>query len=302
MERLASDIEYLLALEMLQLRYWQHVINEELKRKRFNVPIHVAMGHEAIAVALGNAIRPEDQFVLSHRNVAYNLVRLRALRPVYDEYRLLAPGAAGGRLGSMNLAKPEAGVPYASSILGNNLSVGCGLALGRAVLGQPGIVVVLMGDGAIEEGGFYEGLVFAKSHALKVLVIIENDNHSMASTIEERRCAIDLGNVCAAIDVPYTQLSGNDVVEYVAELERVHGETERSGPGCVEVLLSTLNRHAGPTPGWATDPMRVALEDGLIIEETQRDPLHVLKKRITPEVFERLADQVLAEGWQPARE
>ena len=42
------------ARQVVQIRYWQHLFNELLKRQpaRFRVPIHCAFGHEAIAVAM----------------------------------------------------------------------------------------------------------------------------------------------------------------------------------------------------------------------------------------------------------
>ena len=138
-----------LIAELLRLRYWQLILNEELKKKTFKIPVHVAMGHEAIAVAVSHAMTSSDQLVLSHRNMVYNLVRLGSLKPIYDEYKLSPGGIAEGKLGSMNLANPHHGVAYSSSILGNNVSIACGLALGNQMLARDGILIVLLGDGAI---------------------------------------------------------------------------------------------------------------------------------------------------------
>ena len=67
------------ARQVLQLRYWQHLLNEDLKQKRFRVPVHLAMGHEALAVAVSAAMSESDQMALTHRNVAYNLARAGSL-------------------------------------------------------------------------------------------------------------------------------------------------------------------------------------------------------------------------------
>lgn len=289
--------DHLVAIEVLRLRYWQHIMNEELKRKAFKIPIHVAIGHEAIAVAVSNLMRPEDQLVLTHRNMAYNLARARSLMPIYNEYKLLSTGIAAGKLGSMNLANPGGGVVYTSSILGNNISVACGLALGKQILQSPGMVIVLVGDGGMEEGGFHEGLVFAKSHKLKTLVIVENNNHSLASSIEERRCPIHLADMCAAVDISFRQLSGNDVFEYTSVLERLRLLIEGSSPVCIEVSLAMFNQHAGPTPGWPTDPKNISIDNGLMVEQTSNDPVFVLRQRIGSEAFEELSKQILSEEW-----
>ena len=103
-----------IAEEILRLRISQISINEEYKAGKFKIPVHLALGHEAIAVALNHIFQDGDKLILSHRNMAYNLVRLGKLRPILDEYFLKPTGLAGGKLGSMNLINPSRGIIYAS--------------------------------------------------------------------------------------------------------------------------------------------------------------------------------------------
>ena len=286
-----------LAQEVLRLRYWQHLVNEDMKKGNFNIPIHVAIGHEAIAVATSNMKEHSDELVLSHRNMAYNLALRGSLDPIYREYLLSPSGVAGGKLGSMNLAQPDLGIIYSSSILGNNMPVACGLALGKQTLGKPGIVIVLVGDGSIEEGPFYEGLVFSKSHGLPLLVIIENNDHSMSSTIAQRRCPISISDMCAALDIPSFELRGNNVWEYSDLLRMARQTVSKATPVCVEVHLKALVNHSGPTPGWSADPKDVSLEYGLVVEHTLSDPVYVLEQTVSPSVMAEMTGQIFTEGW-----
>jgi len=282
-----------LAIEVLRLRYWQLVMNEHLKQAHFKIPIHVAIGHEAIAVAVHTMMESDDQLVLTHRNMAYHLARAGALGPIADEYQLLPAGAAGGTLGSMNLTNPSRGVIYSSSILGNNISVACGLALGQQVLKRHGVVIVLTGDGGMEEGPFYEGLVFAQSHRLRLLFVIENNNCSMSSTIEQRRCPIEVESLCTAVRMPYHSLTGNDVFAYAEALRALRSSVAQGeAPACLEVRLAAINQHAGPTPGWPTDPKHISLERGLVVEETSNDPVFVLQQRVGEEPMAVFSQQV----------
>lgn len=283
--------------DVLRLRYWHHVMNEEMKASGSTVPIHLAFGHEAIAVAVARTMSPGDQLVLTHRNIEYNLAVEGSLKPVHDEYHQLESGLGGGRLGSMNLMNPSKGIMYTSSILGNNLPVACGLALAKCLTSEPGIVKVLMGDGSIEEGAFYEGLVFASSHRLRLMVIVENNDHSLASRIHERRCGLALRDICRGIGVAFACLGGNDVGEYVAALKRLSEVIEQGGPTVVEVGVVTHNQHAGPTPGWPTDPLNIDLADGLIVSEDAGDPVFVVRERVGTEAFDEMSTRVMAEPW-----
>ena len=298
MERDLTSEQRRLAWEVLQLRYWQHLINELLKEKKFKIPIHLAIGHEAIAVALSNMVEPDDQIVLSHRNIAYNLSRSGSLDPIYQEYLLLPTGVANGKLGSMNLVNPERGIVYSSSILGNNIAVACGLALGKQTLGKTGIVIVLMGDGSVEEGTFYEGLVFSKSHHLPLLVIVENNDHSLASSIAQRRCPISISDMCAAVDMPFFELRGNNVWEYYEFLCMARQTVATASPSCIEVHLKAINNHAGPTPGWPEDTKDINLENGLVVEQSSNDPVFVLEKSVPLSVMAEMTEQLFAERWE----
>lgn len=289
-----------LAVGVLQVRYWQHLVNEALKKNAFPVPVHVAFGHEAAAVAIGAMMTGADRLVLTHRNIAYNLVRAGALQPVYDEYMRLPGGAGAGRLGSMNLSNPGCGIVYTSSILGNNFGVACGLALGDSLAGRSAMVTVLTGDGAMEEGTFYESLALARSHGLRCLFVVENNNHALASTIEQRRCPIDLERLCGGVGVPFRRLTGNDVFAYASELSAIRREVMSAAiPFCVEIGLATMNRHAGATPGWPTDPMNVDIGRGLMIEATINDPVFALKQLVSPALYSELERDVLPPTGSP---
>jgi len=283
------------AARMIQLRLWQHLVNELLKQKAFKVPVHLAFGAEAVVTAVDESMAINDQLVLTHRNAAYNMARADSLEGLLAEYRSLPTGACGGVLGSMNLAVPTAGIAYASSILGNNFSVACGLAFAKVLKDEAGAVWVVTGDGAAEEGGFYEALVFARSHGLRVVFVIDNNDHSMVSSIRERRCEIRFDRMCEAVNVPYRAFDSNDVITYVAGLRGVRRElNEAGGPVCVEFRTALLNQHAGPTPGWPTDPLSISLAAGLLVGSAPRDPVAVLQATIGGESFGRIESMLAA--------
>lgn len=292
-----------IARRVLEVRLWQHLINEEMKRGRFRIPIHAAFGHEALAVTLDEALGPLDQLALTHRNMAYQFARARAFAPVYQEYLLAPEGACGGRMGSMNLTQPERGIVYTSSILGNNLPVACGLAFAHRARRGEGVVFCLTGDGAMEEGAFYETLLFARSHQLPLAVLIENNDHSLASRIAERRSAVDVGALAGALDIPYLPMSGNDLTVYGQTLARARAAAQ-AGPVVIEARVRTFCNHAGATPGWATDPRHISLSEGLLLEESSEDPAYMAARllgdeaAVLSESLIGLASHLLGAPWE----
>ena len=292
-----------IAKQIIRIRLSQMIINERYKKGDFKIPIHLALGHEAIAVAVDSMMLDNDQLVLSHRNIHYNLARVRSLKPEIDEYLLKKEGLAKGELGSMNLANEEKGIVYTSSILGNNLSVASGVALGKKVMDEDGIVIVVTGDGAIEEGSFYESLLFSKSNDLPLLVIIENNEWSLATKINERRCAINIKRFSEGLDIGYELFTSNDVYEYVEKLKGLRAFVlKNKTPFCLEVKLTTLgywyqkteefpdgkfiNYHAGSAPN-------VTLKNGPVIEKNQNDPVFFINKYFDKKILESVSQEIL---------
>lgn len=291
--------------KVLRLRLEQFLINDSYKNGAFKVPIHLAMGHEAIAIAVDMAMDAEDQLILTHRNIHYNLARLENLKLEIDEYLLKPEGLAGGQLGSMNLTNESRGIMYSSSILGNNLPVAAGFAMAKSVKGEGGVVFVVTGDGAIEEGTFYESLLFEKSNDLPVIVIVENNQWSLGTRIEERRCPIDLAKFAGSLGVHYEHFSSNDPCEYIERLKALKSLalTQRK-PVCLEVSLTTLgwwkqktpdypdgkfiNYHAGPSPS-------VQAHSDPYLARGAEDPVHVMEKYFSEAVIREAAQNILDE-------
>ncbi|WP_179371852.1 thiamine pyrophosphate-dependent enzyme [Nitrosopumilus ureiphilus] len=287
--------------KILRIRIAQMIVNEKYKTGEFKIPIHLAFGHETIAVAIDEIMNNEDKLILTHRNIAYNLARLGKLNPILDEYYLKTSGLDCGKSGSMNLINPAKGIIYTSSILGNNFSVAVGIAMSLEIKHKDGIAIVLGGDGSLEEGSFHESILMFKSLNLSGLLIIENNEWSMATKISERRIHIDLETFSKSYDVKYVKLSGNNPLNYIEELTRLKEQSKKNNELiCIEVMVNTLgdwimtndqnpdgkfiNYHAGPAPtiDVTTCPA--------LIKENNSDPIFVLIDLLGIDELNKLSD------------
>jgi TPP-dependent pyruvate/acetoin dehydrogenase alpha subunit len=276
----------LLSDAVLRIRIGQMLINEEIRAKAFRIPVHLALGHEAIAAAVSAAMSTTDAICLSHRNIHYNIARASSLQAELDELLLRPSGIGGGHYGSMNMANPAAGVIYTSSILGNNLCVASGIALAERVSKTGAVTFVVTGDGAMEEGAFYESLELLKSASCSAIVVVENNDWSMFTRIRERRHPIDLAVLCSALGIPYASLKGNDPWYYAAELRRLRTlAAAESTPCVVEVSLCTLGDYRAPDDGRHINyhvghASPVVISEWPLIGEHDGDPVHVVAGKI----------------------
>ena len=292
-----------IAHKILRLRIAQMMINENYKDGQFKIPIHLAFGHETIAVAISEIMNEDDKLILTHRNIAYNLARLGHLRPIMDEYFLKSTGLDNARSGSMNLINPNDGIIYTSSILGNNFSVAVGVAMSQKIKQKNGITIVLGGDGSIEEGSFHESILMFNSLNLSGLLIIENNEWSMSTKISERRIPIDLEKFANSYGVKYVKLSGNNPQLYIQELQKLKEFSQKQNELiCVEVMVSTLgdwtmtndeypdgkfiNYHAGPAP---TIDVKTC---PALINANSTDPIFVLADMLGVSELNKISDKV----------
>jgi TPP-dependent pyruvate/acetoin dehydrogenase alpha subunit len=56
-----------IAKDVLRLRFSQMIVNEDYKKGKFKIPIHLAFGHEAIAVAVNKIMKEDDKLILTQR-------------------------------------------------------------------------------------------------------------------------------------------------------------------------------------------------------------------------------------------
>ena len=296
-----------LVKKIIWLRIAQMIINEYYKKGVFKVPIHLAMGHEAIAIAVDNAMSKDDSLFVTHRNIHYNLSRQGTLIEELNEYFLKPEGLAQGRLGSMNLNNPSKGVIYASSILGNDMPVASGYALGNKLKKNGGVTFISTGDGAIEEGAFYESLLFLKSYNLAGIIIIENNEWSLATRINERRTSINIEKLVSGLGIEYFFLESNDIFDYSEKLEVIKNHSiESQSPKVVEVKLTTLgywymtneqhpkgkfiNYHSGP----ALEIIQSKMNVYPVLDNSVADPLYVLNEHLSTQKLVDISNEMLS--------
>ncbi|WP_374334966.1 transketolase [Leeia sp.] len=90
------------------------------------------------------------------------------------------------------------GLEVTSGSLGHGFSVGVGMALGAKIRGTDQKTYALVGDGELNEGPIWEGMLFASHHRLKNLMVIVDENgfQAMGKTAD----VLELGSIQAKFE------------------------------------------------------------------------------------------------------
>jgi len=125
--------------------------------------------------------------VSTHRGHAHYLAKGGNLNAMIAEIYGKSTGCSKGKGGSMHLIDLRVNFMGTSAIVGNSIPIGVGLALSAQLKKTEQISCVFLGDGAIEEGVFYESVNFAVVRKLPVLFICENNLYSVYSPLSVRQ-------------------------------------------------------------------------------------------------------------------
>jgi transketolase len=112
------------------------------------------------------------------------------------------------------------GLEVSSGSLGHGLSVGVGLALAAKKLGNGRKVFCIVGDGEMNEGSIWEGILFAAQFKLDnfILIVDENKYQAMGTTKE----VMDMGSIKQKLEAFgfYAQdVDGHNEIELAKELK-----------------------------------------------------------------------------------
>jgi pyruvate dehydrogenase E1 component alpha subunit len=232
---------------MLRLRMIEDAIVENYPREEMRCPVHLSVGQEAASVGAMAALRRTDQVVSTHRGHGHYIAKGGKLDAMLAEMFGKATGCSGGRGGSMNLTDLAAGVLLTVPIVGGSIPIGVGAALAARQRGEDHVVMVCLGDAAVEEGVFHEAANFAALRRLPVVFLCENNLYSVYTALHDRQPDRPITRLAEAHGMATAAADGNDVeASYAAVAEAA--AAARAGDGPRFVLLDTYRylEHCGP--------------------------------------------------------
>lgn len=240
-----------LALRLFRHMHHIRAVEEEIARHypegKMRCPVHLSIGQEAVPALFAEHVRHDDFAVSTHRGHAHYLAKGGKLAAMLAEIYGKATGCSNGKGGSMHLIDLDVNFMGTSAIVGNSIPVGVGLALSSQLQGDGRVSCVFLGDGAIEEGVFYESANFAAVRKLPVLFICENNRYSVYSPLQVRQPAgRSIAALAAAIGVTSASGDAHDLPTAEQIMQRAFDHV-RSGGGPYLVEFSTYRwrEHCG---------------------------------------------------------
>jgi len=269
--------------EMLLIRRFEEKVEERFRAGELPGFLHVAIGQEAVAVGVCQAMEDGDVFASTHRAHGHTLARGTHPNAVMAELYGKLEGCSHGYGGSMHLYDVERGNLGANAVVGGGLPAMTGAALAFKLRGEPRVALAFFGDGATNIGTFHESLNLAQLWQVPAVFVLE-DNHWAESTPEVQHSPIrDLSKRAEAFGMKVIKVDGQDVEEvHRAAGRAIKHARDGKGPVFLHVETERLVGH------YVGDPQVYRDKEQLRLLQETRDPITLLREKlgISDEEFE----------------
>jgi pyruvate dehydrogenase E1 component alpha subunit len=235
-------------------------------------------GQEAIAAAMGEALRPDDRLVTTYRGLHDLIGKDVPLVEIYGEMLGRSVGASRGKGGTMHISHPDSGVMLSTGIVGAGPPVAVGLAMAAKRTGVDRVVAVSFGEGATSTGSFHEAANMAALWDLPMLFVCQNNQYAEFTSVEDTMKVAEVRERALAYGMRSVRIDGNDPVVLLETFQEAIERARRGeGPTFVEAVTFRFRGHyfGDPSPyipaaqleaAQAADPM-VTFRARLLAEE-----------------------------------
>lgn len=258
--------------DMLMIRRFEEKAGQLYGMGHIGGFCHLYIGQEAVVVGIQSVAEDKDSIVTSYRDHGHMLACGMDASGVMAELTGRRDGYSAGKGGSMHMFSREKNFFGGHGIVGAQVPIGAGLAFAHKYKGDGGVNMAYLGDGATNQGQVYETFNMAALWSLPLLIVIENNQYGMGTSVTRAAAGQDLADRGRAYGIPGKQVDGMDVLA-VREAAIEALEYCRSGKGPFVLEMKTY-RYRGHS---MSDPAKYRTRDEVDAMRKQHDPIEQLR-------------------------
>ena len=219
--------------------------------------MHSSIGQEAVPTGICAHLREDDYTLGTHRSHHHCIAKGLDLNEMMAELLGKTSGTNKGKGGTMHIADATKGMLGANGVVGSNIPVATGAALGAKVRGTDQVSISFFGDGAANQGSLHESMNLASIWKLPVVFVCENNRYAESTPFEYAVAGASISDRAAGYDMPGVAVDGQSVLDvYEVAGEAVKRARAGDGPTLIEAQTYRYMGHFG-----ADDPLGYRTED-----------------------------------------
>lgn len=255
--------------KMLLIRAFEEETRDLFMKDMIRGTTHVYIGQEAVAVGVCSALNKDDYITSTHRGHGHCLAKGGDVNLMMAELLGRESGYCKGKGGSMHIADLDIGILGANGIVGGGIGLATGAALASKYREDGKVAVCFFGDGALNQGVFYETANMAALWSLPIIYVCERNMFSEFSYSDWYFPDPDITKRTEPFGFKGIEVDGNDLIA-VHTLAKDLVSRCRSGEGPFFVVANTY-RIYGHTVG---DPLNYRKDGEVDIWKShEKDPI-----------------------------
>lgn len=217
---------------MIRIRFFEETVSFFKTKDLIGGPVHTCIGQEAVSVGVCMALSKKDYIIGNHRSHGHLIAKGTDINSLMSEVFKW-----NGR--SMHVNDVSIGALCSTAIVGSGLPLACGVAFASKFKKDNKVTCVFLGDGAVNEGSFYESINLASLWQLPILFIIENNGVAVTTTLNSVSRNEHLVHRADPFNIYKQQVDGQDVEEVFDAVKRAIKKT----PAIIEAKTMRFHEH-----------------------------------------------------------
>lgn len=234
--------------KMLRIRRIEERLVQEYLDKNIRSFVHFYIGQEAVAVGVCMALTNKDYAFGTHRCHGHYLAKGGSLKRMIAELFGKSTGCSRGKGGSMHLVDKSVGYMGSISILASVAPIAVGAAFAQKYRDDNNITIVFVGDGASDEGGFYESINLAALMEAPIIFVRENNLYAgMTSTEDRHSKSFKMSHIIKGLGGIHYSVDGNDLEHvHINTLHCMRQMKTTKKPGVLDCITYRHMAHSAP--------------------------------------------------------
>ena len=284
---------------MLLQRRFEERAAQMYGRQKIAGFLHLYIGQEAVSTGSVWAMRDTDPIITAYRDHGLALARGMSTKAGMAELFGKIDGCSRGKGGSMHFFDVERHFYGGHGIVGGQIPVGVGMGFACKYKETGGASMTFFGDGAINQGAFHEAANLAALYDVPALIIVENNEYAMGTSIARSRGDADLYKQAYPYGMTAAVIDGMDLFEVYGAFKELGDEARGEADGQTRPIFVEVQtyRYRGHS---MSDPQKYRTKEEMEAKKNEdpivRTRLYLLENDLsTDEALDEIDEAVKAE-------
>nr|WDA99239.1 pyruvate dehydrogenase E1 component alpha subunit [Galdieria yellowstonensis]WDA99429.1 pyruvate dehydrogenase E1 component alpha subunit [Galdieria yellowstonensis] len=236
--------------------------------------VHLYTGQEAVSTGIIKNLKPYDYVCSNYRDHVHALSKGIPAKEVMAELFGKETGCSKGRGGSMHIFSSKYNFLGGFAFIAEGIPIALGAAFRNVYnkqilhkIDDLPVSICFIGDGATNNGQFFECLNMASLWKLPIIFVVENNQWAIGMANQRASSVQEIYKKADAFNIPGIEVDGMNILEVIkVSREAISRARNGQGPTLIEALTYRFRGHSLADP----DELRSIEEKNFWIA---RDPI-----------------------------